>query len=265
MVRTPGEIFSFMQSNKIGERVALFWIAWAFVAEKYDNFKLADQIFQKAVKKQAEPKDILQKRYQQFQRRMARHFLNKMEEGNLEEETAVDNRKALHTIAVNNENNPRGQSQNSGRPATSSNPKKSTSVASQGNSQFIAYADPVDQNGTAATLAENKGWKHLAKDSERRKEHDGKHRQFDFALFIIPHPSGIILQARLQNGAKDPSFTAPTALTQIIIPVCEYLLQWCQQLVSLSILNWKDKNHPQNMLRHLQKVQMNAVKESGNS
>lgn len=31
MVRMPGDIFSFMSSNKIGEKVALFWIAWAFV------------------------------------------------------------------------------------------------------------------------------------------------------------------------------------------------------------------------------------------
>ena len=34
LVRTPGEVFSFMQSRKIGEGVALFWVAWAFVAEK---------------------------------------------------------------------------------------------------------------------------------------------------------------------------------------------------------------------------------------
>lgn len=34
LVRTPGEVFSFMQSRKIGESVALFWVAWAFVAEK---------------------------------------------------------------------------------------------------------------------------------------------------------------------------------------------------------------------------------------
>ena len=31
----------------LGEKVSLFWIAWAFVAEKVLNFKLTDQIFQK--------------------------------------------------------------------------------------------------------------------------------------------------------------------------------------------------------------------------
>lgn len=65
-----------MQSNKIGEKTALFWVAWAFVAEKAQNYKLTDQIFQKGIRKLAEPKDLLQKRYQQFQRRLARIYLN---------------------------------------------------------------------------------------------------------------------------------------------------------------------------------------------
>ena len=33
-----------MNTNKIGEKVALFWIAWGFIAEKAENFKLADQV-----------------------------------------------------------------------------------------------------------------------------------------------------------------------------------------------------------------------------
>jgi len=46
-VRTPGEVFTYMSTNKLGERVALFWVAWAYVAEKALNYKLTDQIFQK--------------------------------------------------------------------------------------------------------------------------------------------------------------------------------------------------------------------------
>lgn len=60
MVRTPNDVFSFMNSNKIGDKVALYWIAWAFVAEKSENFKLTDQIFQKGIRHLAEPRDILQ-------------------------------------------------------------------------------------------------------------------------------------------------------------------------------------------------------------
>lgn len=51
LVPAAGEIFAFLQSNKIGERVALFWIAWAFVAEKHENFTLTDKIFQKGIHK----------------------------------------------------------------------------------------------------------------------------------------------------------------------------------------------------------------------
>ena len=96
MVRIPGDIFTFMNSNKIGDRVSLFWIAWAFVAEKAGNHKLTDQIFQKGIKKMAEPKDILQKRYQQFQRRLARHYLNLAENGDLDNES--DNTSAAKNV-----------------------------------------------------------------------------------------------------------------------------------------------------------------------
>lgn len=63
------------------------------MAEKAENFKLTDQIFQKGLGKvgairdrdgpeaqaaQRKEKELLQKRYQQFQRRLARHFLNRL-------------------------------------------------------------------------------------------------------------------------------------------------------------------------------------------
>jgi hypothetical protein len=47
-----------MSTNKIGEKVALFWIAWAFVAEKANNFKLTDQIFQKGIRRFEVPEII---------------------------------------------------------------------------------------------------------------------------------------------------------------------------------------------------------------
>ena len=46
------------------------------------------QIFQKGIRRMAEPKDQLQKRYQQFQRRMARHFLNQSEAQQYVDQTA---------------------------------------------------------------------------------------------------------------------------------------------------------------------------------
>lgn len=39
-----------MQVNKIGVKLSLFWIAWAFVVEKLGNFSMTDKIFQKGLK-----------------------------------------------------------------------------------------------------------------------------------------------------------------------------------------------------------------------
>lgn len=39
-----------MQSNSIGTKVAVFWIAWAFIVEKLGNYAMADKIFQKGIK-----------------------------------------------------------------------------------------------------------------------------------------------------------------------------------------------------------------------
>ena len=50
MMRTPSEIFGFMQTNKIGEKVALFRVAWAFVAEKARNLMLQNKYLEKGLK-----------------------------------------------------------------------------------------------------------------------------------------------------------------------------------------------------------------------
>jgi hypothetical protein len=50
LLQTPGEVFSFMQANKIGTKLSLFWIAWAFVVEKLGNFAMTDKIFQKGIR-----------------------------------------------------------------------------------------------------------------------------------------------------------------------------------------------------------------------
>jgi mitotic checkpoint serine/threonine-protein kinase BUB1 beta len=65
-----------MFSNQIGMKMALFWIAWAFCHEKQQNFKAADKIYLNGIRQLAQPKEILTRRYHQFQRRMTRHFLN---------------------------------------------------------------------------------------------------------------------------------------------------------------------------------------------
>ena len=40
-----GEVFSFMHTNKIGQKLSVFYIAWAFITERLGNLTMTDQIF----------------------------------------------------------------------------------------------------------------------------------------------------------------------------------------------------------------------------
>ncbi|EKU22394.1 checkpoint serine/threonine-protein kinase [Nannochloropsis gaditana CCMP526] len=78
---SPGEIFKFLHKKKIGTTQALFWAAWAFVAEKSGNFSLADKLYTKGIELHALPIELLAERRHHFQRRMSRHWLRLNEEG----------------------------------------------------------------------------------------------------------------------------------------------------------------------------------------
>jgi hypothetical protein len=85
--KDPGQVFKYLHQQKVGSYTALFWIAWAFVAEKDGDFPFAEQVFKKGISKNAEPTQMLKIRHQQFQRRMSRHWLNSSERNdNLEQE-----------------------------------------------------------------------------------------------------------------------------------------------------------------------------------
>lgn len=200
MVRTPGEIFSFMQSNKIGEKLSLFWIAWAFVAEKAENYKMTDQIFQKGIRRQAEPKDLIQKRYHQFQRRLARHYINLAENGELPDDSINNNnetekptRKALGTISkkqsttngsrvpIYDENNPQPQISFQSRSLSRSSRPLATGSGSisvpvnNGVQPFQIFSDCDTRSAQDEIVLPkvNNSWKSLGTQENRRKENDG--------------------------------------------------------------------------------------------
>jgi hypothetical protein len=100
--KDPGQVFRYLHTQKIGGHTALFWIAWAFVAEKESDFPFAEQIFKKGLSKKAEPLQMLKLRHQQFQRRMSRHWLNSSkttnDELNDEYDTEEQNRSSRSTL-----------------------------------------------------------------------------------------------------------------------------------------------------------------------
>lgn len=184
LVRSPNDIFAYMNSNKIGDKCSLFWIAWAFVTEKAENFKLTDQIFQKGIRHLAEPKDQLQKRYQQFQRRLARHYLNMTEVMNdqqLSNQIQQDNvsnptsRQALSRISDENHlsRHPPSATNGNGTGNTlhASIKPKNNEITS--NISFQIYSDDL-ANSAVDLLQPNKHWKNIGTESERRRENDGK-------------------------------------------------------------------------------------------
>lgn len=188
MVRTPNEVFAFMNANKIGDKVALYWVAWAFVAEKAENFKLADQIFQKGIRHLAEPKDILQKRYQQFQRRLARHYINLSEANGgvvpITSESSSNTRAPLAIVNDENHvNHSRGLHEHSNRsmqidtnPMPSQRPHVPAPSASRAtqNRSFQVFQDPEIASSSNEILPSNSNWKILGSDTDRRRENEGR-------------------------------------------------------------------------------------------
>jgi hypothetical protein len=80
------EIFNYMYGQQIGVGVAIFWVAWAFVAEKEKDFAFAEKVYDKAIRKKAQPLTFLLQRQKQFQRRMSRHWLNSTQQDDEEDE-----------------------------------------------------------------------------------------------------------------------------------------------------------------------------------
>jgi hypothetical protein len=184
LVKDQAETFTFMYTNKIGERLALFWIAWAYVAERDGNHKAADQIFQKGVRRAAEPKDVMLKRYHQFQRRIARQFLNSSLDGSASSASSTalpsaNDREVSRKRRVGLQDTiPQPQQIQTERPpqrpriATSS----TQSEAPARQSVFQIFDDTVPQAASAAgsqVAPEVKEWKNFGKEAERKKENQG--------------------------------------------------------------------------------------------
>ena len=48
-MKDSGDIFKYLYSNKIGEDLALFYLAWAYVTERAGNYAFADKIYIKGI------------------------------------------------------------------------------------------------------------------------------------------------------------------------------------------------------------------------
>jgi len=175
MLQTPGEVFTFMQVNKIGIKVSLYWIAWAFVVEKLGNFAMTDKIFQKGLRMQAEPKDLLQKRYQQFQRRLARHYLNLSEAGDSADAPGEDRSKEKQRSALKQLDHGRSQ-QSAGLPQQKRVTSESkTSIKRDNFTVYSENAVSVSSTNSEAALSDGarESWTTFAPEKVQCKENTG--------------------------------------------------------------------------------------------
>ncbi|KAJ1448357.1 hypothetical protein M885DRAFT_147390 [Pelagophyceae sp. CCMP2097] len=64
-------VFERLKEARVGAELALFWVAWAFIAEKARDFAQADALFASGTLAGARPQDMLARRRAEFERRLA--------------------------------------------------------------------------------------------------------------------------------------------------------------------------------------------------
>lgn len=62
----PAEAFRYLHKKKIGDSLSIFWVAWALSAETDAKFKLAADLYDRGLAKNAQPIDLLNNRRAAF-------------------------------------------------------------------------------------------------------------------------------------------------------------------------------------------------------
>jgi len=176
----PSEVFKLMSKIKVGTLTALFWVAWAWVAEKASDFQFTEKIFQKALSVGAEPRKFLEERQKQFLRRMSRHWLNASQanEDDVEGGDEEDERAALNSIssagmAANNRGAGFNRNNSSRDRQLQAQQSRQLSSINENNSAGFSIFQDNDENADDVLNDENGGAqrsRQLAKESERIKE-----------------------------------------------------------------------------------------------
>lgn len=173
MVTHPDEVFKFMITNSIGSKTSLFWIAWAFVAEKSGNDSYADKIFHKGLTRFAEPKDILQSRYSQFKHRVARKYLNSLEIDAPVDSTIISTAMQLLRTA---QPTVTSRSALTNRSAVQPSQQQQTSASRQTKTSQPTFQILESSNNNTYTNNRDSfqpSWKNIGTDALLRKENEG--------------------------------------------------------------------------------------------
>ncbi|XP_038065945.1 uncharacterized protein LOC119736026 [Patiria miniata] len=77
----PLEIFQFMRDQSIGTELSIFYEAWSSELEQHGNTKKADAVYREGLACHAQPRDRLEAAHREFQSRVARATMSKIQEG----------------------------------------------------------------------------------------------------------------------------------------------------------------------------------------
>jgi hypothetical protein len=68
---TPGDLFKYLETNEIGQEVAIYYLEYATFKETGGFIREAKEIYQLGIKRNAQPLEKLQRRYEKFKLRTA--------------------------------------------------------------------------------------------------------------------------------------------------------------------------------------------------
>lgn len=170
LVSNPKDIFKYLYQNKIGERVSLFYIGWAYVLETLANYPQAHKVYLKASQKNAEPKDLLERKYKEFQRRMSRQWLKMTAETASTSADEVNHRRALESLTAHGildlSDSQRQQLQQRQAAVRADRVQR----ANANKPVFTIYEDPVGH--AVDPFDGNGGWKKLDTVQQQNKENE---------------------------------------------------------------------------------------------
>ena len=217
--KDPGQVFKYIHQQKVGTYTALFWIAWAFVAEKDNDFPFAEQIFKKGISKNAQPLQMLKLRHQQFQRRMSRHWLNSSRANDHVDEYEDGDEHSRNALGgLSRDRIRRNDRSISRRPAVGGRSRGGIANNQQqvqaSNGSFSIFVETDKENGynLDQSFAENDS-RVIARETDRKKENNLEAERWNERGGL--HSS---FQQRAANRSR--STGAPTAFSVFVDEEC---------------------------------------------
>ncbi|KYQ90213.1 putative protein serine/threonine kinase [Tieghemostelium lacteum] len=164
MCSDPVEIFSFLETNKIGCNLSLLYEARAIVYENKGNYQQADLAYQQGIQRKAQPLERLQQKHSDFERRLISRMKHQQQQGlqpqqqtpsqDQQSENKVS-RSALGTISSSTVGSERKSLAQPTKPSSTmtndDNQKKRKVPSKSSNSEFMIFDDSLGSSQNVET------------------------------------------------------------------------------------------------------------------